>query len=75
MYSFELVKDLIEAKTGSSRKVTAESSFSDLGIDKLDIVDILVTLEQELNITFDDKDLMDIETIQDILKLIEKNTK
>lgn len=75
MYSLKIVKKMIEKRIGSNKKITAESNFSDLGIDKIDVVDIIISLEEELNLTFDDKDMMDIETVQEVLDLIEKTTK
>jgi|GEM_PF-1825649 len=75
MNPFELIKNLVQNKIGVNQNVVAESNFNDLGIDHIDVADILVSIEQELGMTFYDKDLMDIETIQDILELIDKDIK
>ena len=72
MNSLELIKKMVYEKISSGKEITAESSFDELEIDQMDVIDILVSLEQELNYTFYDKDLMNIKNIQNILDLIEK---
>jgi Phosphopantetheine attachment site. len=72
MNSLELIKKMAYEIIGSGKEITAETSFADLEIDQMDVVDILVSLERELNYTFYDKDLMNLNNIQDILDLIEK---
>ena len=44
----------------------------DLGIDSLTFVDILVKIEQAFDIEFSDKELAAVQSVQDILDLVEQ---
>ena len=64
----------IQERLGSKLKgkeLTKESNFKDLGIDSLDLVDLVFELEEELGVEFDDSELMQLKTVQDLLNLID----
>ena len=44
----------------------------DLGADSLDVAEIISAIETEFNVEFKKEELNDIETIQDIIVLLEK---
>lgn len=44
----------------------------DLGADSLDIVEMLMSLEDEFGVTVSDEDAVNIKTVGDIVKTIEK---
>ena len=44
----------------------------DLGADSLDVVEMLMGLEEEFNITVPEEDAVNIKTVGDILKLIDE---
>lgn len=44
----------------------------DLGADSLDVVEMLMSLEEEFNITVPEEDAVNIKTVGDIIKLIEE---
>lgn len=46
--------------------------FKELGLDSLDIVELLLQLEEEYGIHFDDVDMNNIVTVQDLLDSISK---
>lgn len=48
---------------------------SDLNLDSLDFVDMVVLLEQKVKITGQDIDLMSIQTLHDVYALVEKVSK
>lgn len=55
-------------------KVTMESSITDdLGADSLDVVDIVMSLEEEFDIEIPDDQVENIKTVGDIVKYIEDN--
>lgn len=55
-------------------KINLNSSFQDdLGLDSLDLVEFALAVEDEFNINVPDKEITDIKTIGDVVKLIEKN--
>ena len=43
----------------------------DLGADSLDVIEMLMSLEEEYNITVPEEDVVNIKTVGDIIKLIE----
>lgn len=47
----------------------------DLGADSLDLVEILMSLEDEFGISIPDEAIPQIKTIKDVVEFIEKNTK
>lgn len=53
-------------------EVTEEKEVvKDLGADSLDVVEMLMSLEEEFNITVPEEDAVNIKTVGDIIKLIE----
>ena len=57
-------------------KVTESTDIkNDLGLDSLDIVEILMTVEEEWGIIIDDDETTNIKTVGDVIALIEQKTK
>ena len=56
-------------------KLDMNAKFKDLGLDSLDIVELLLQLEEEYGIHFDDVDMTNIVTVQDLLDSIAKQLK
>ena len=50
-----------------------ESELQDL--DSLDFIDLMIEIEEEFGINFDDKDLIDIKTYSELKALIERKLK
>lgn len=56
-------------------KVDADASITDdLGADSLDVVDLIMSLEEEFNIEIPDDEVENIKTVGDIVKYIEDRT-
>ena len=55
-------------------EIAPEDKFTDIGIDSLKIVELIVTVEDELNIKFDDSELNpgEIVMVKNIMDLTEK---
>lgn len=54
------------------KKVTLESSLkNDLDFDSLDFVEMIMHLEKEFNITFNDEEVENVFTIKQLINLIE----
>ena len=67
---FEAIAEIVAERTGCDVAIVKpESKFSDLGIDSLDTVELLMELEDEIGIEIelDEK----IETIEDLDKFIQ----
>ena len=70
------IKEIIIKQFGESEKtVTLESSFvNDLGADSLDIVELVMELEDEFNVSIPDEDAEKIQTVGDAVKDIKEHT-
>ncbi|KAF5273746.1 hypothetical protein FQR65_LT17088 [Abscondita terminalis] len=67
MKHFEDIKKALIEK-GAKGSITKESNFRDLGIDSLDLMDLVLALEDKLSITISDDELMAMKAIEDLLK-------
>lgn len=47
----------------------------DLGADSLDVVELLMTLEDEFGVAVSDEEALKIKTVEDIVKIIDSKTK
>ena len=72
---FEKVKEiLIDQLDAEEEKVTMEASIvDDLGADSLDLVDLVMSLEEEFDVEIPDEQVENIKTVGDIVKYIEYN--
>ncbi|MBP3431502.1 MAG: acyl carrier protein [Clostridia bacterium] len=70
----EKVKELVAEQLGISKdEVLAESNIiEDLGADSLDVIEMLMTLEEEFGISIPDDQINQIKTVSEIVELIEK---
>ncbi len=71
----EKVKSIVADQLDvEEEKVTAEASITeDLGADSLDVVDLVMSIEEEFDIEIPDEAVEDIKTVGDIVKYIENN--
>lgn len=74
METLDRVKQLIaEHLNKPAEEITEEKEIvKDLGADSLDIVEMLMALEDEFGVTVSDEDAVNIKTVGDIVKTIEK---
>lgn len=74
--TFDKVKKLLADQLNiSADKITENSKvIDDLGADSLDVVEMLMTLEDEFNVTVSDEESVGLKTVGDIVKLIDKKT-
>lgn len=70
---FEKVRTLLVGQLGVDEdKVTMEASISDdLGADSLDVVDLIMSLEEEFDVEIPDEDVENMKTVGDVVKYIE----
>ena len=65
----EILCDQLEV---DAEKVTMEASITDdLGADSLDVVDLVMSLEEEFDVEIPDEEVENIKTVGDIVKYIE----
>ncbi len=71
---FEKIKNiLLEQLDIEEKDIKLESKLiEDLGADSLDVAEIVSAIEGQFNVEFAKKDLENVETIQDLVNLLEK---
>ena len=68
---FDKVREMIAAKMDvDPEEITLETSFEDMQVDSLDMVEIVMDLEEEFDISIDTGD--DIKTVADLVEYIKK---
>ena len=72
---FEKVRDiLVDQLDVEEGAVTMEASIiEDLGADSLDVVDLVMTLEDEFDTEIPDEEIENIKTVGDIVRFIEEH--
>lgn len=73
MSTFEKVKEMLVDKLGISEdKVTLDSEIiKDLGADSLDLVEMILSLEENFGVTISDEQTESIKTVKDIVDIID----
>ena len=73
---FEKVREiLVDQLDVEEDAVIMDASITgDLGADSLDIVDLVMSLEEEFDTEIPDEEIENIKTVGDIVKYIENNT-
>ncbi len=56
-------------------EVTVESSLKELGLDSLDVVEMLTDMEEKYGIEFDNDEMLELGTVNDVISVIEKKLK
>ena len=77
MTTFEKVRKIVADKLGvQEAKVEETSSFvNDLGADSLDVVEFVMEVEKEFDITIPDEEAAKLTTVGDAVKYIEAHQK
>ena len=74
---FEKIKKMLAAQINVAEDLIKPESdiINDLGSDSLDVVEMLMAVESEFNVTIPDEVAMEMKTIQDVVNFIEKEQK
>lgn len=68
----KIAKLIAEQLNKPVEEITADKEIvKDLGADSLDVVEMLMSLEEEYGITIPDEDAVNVKTVGDIVNLIE----
>ena len=72
---FERIKEILaDQLDASTDKMAMESDIAaDLGADSLDVVELLMSIEDEFDVEIPDEEIEHIKTIGDLVKYIEAN--
>lgn len=73
MSTFEKVRNMLVDKLGVAEdKITPDSEIiKDLGADSLDLVEMLLSLEENFGVTVSDEQTETIKTVKDIVDIID----
>ena len=73
----EKVKEMVASQLGKSEnEITLDASFiEDLGADSLDLVELIMSMEDEYGLEISDEDAETIVTVKDAVKFITENKK
>lgn len=67
---FEKIREVIGSQLGiDEEEIKLETSFEDLGVDSLDLFQIIIELEEAFNIQIEDAE--SIKTVEDAVKYVE----
>ncbi|ATZ21834.1 acyl carrier protein [Mesoplasma tabanidae] len=69
----EIIKEL--KSKGAKGNLTTQTQFSSIGLDSLDLMDMITILEDRLSIFVPDDKLLEIKTIKDLENVIAELTK
>ena len=74
---FEKIEKMLAAQINVAEDLIKPESdiINDLGADSLDVVEMLMAVESEFNVTIPDEVAMEMKTIQDVVNFIEKEQK
>lgn len=74
---FEKVKSIIVDQLDvDAEKITLDSKVAeDLGADSLDVVDLIMSIEEEFDMEIDDDAVENMKTVGDIVAFIDSNNK
>ncbi len=74
MDAIETVKAILSEKVDVSN-LKEEDSLQSLGLDSLDLVEVMLAIEDKLSIEFTSDEIAQLNTLKDVVKLIERKTK
>ena len=71
---FEKVRDMLAKQLNlKPEQITPQSDVvKDLGADSLDVVELLISLEDDYGISIPEDDIVNVKMVQDIVDMIEK---
>jgi acyl carrier protein len=70
---FEKIKDIIVEQLGVEESdITMDTSFEDLGVDSLDLFQIIIEIEEAFDIQIEDAE--SIKTVEEAVKYVENKT-
>ncbi|MBR0439731.1 MAG: acyl carrier protein [Bacilli bacterium] len=74
MNAIETVKSILKEKVDISN-LKESDSLSSLGLDSLDLVEVMLAIEDKLSIEFTSEEIAKLSTLKDVVNLIEAKVK
>ncbi len=71
---FEKVRDMLAKQLNIKPEVVKPESdiVKDLGADSLDVVELLISLEDNYGVSIPEDDIVNVKTVQDIVSMLER---
>ncbi|AHK22184.1 acyl carrier protein [Candidatus Hepatoplasma crinochetorum] len=73
MKIFDELKKIAKKETG--KDISIDDTFRDLGIDSIDLLDFVMKIENHFNIKIEDAELLKINSIKDVVQILENKIK
>ncbi|MDP4132643.1 MAG: acyl carrier protein [Bacillota bacterium] len=74
MMEFEKIRDIIVEQFGVDEdSVALDTAFKDLG-DSMDLIELIMSLEEEFDLEIADEDVDEIKTVNDAVEYIKSNS-
>lgn len=70
MNSLETVKSILSKRGVDTSKLKESDSLQDLGLDSLDLVEVMLEIEDTLKIEFSSNEIASLNTLKDVAELI-----
>ena len=67
MDNLNLIIKLLKDYVSDEIEITRESTLKELQIDSLDLVEVVVSAEEQTGVTFEDDELVDLKTVGDVV--------
>ena len=68
---YDKLKVIVSKKIKNS-ELNPQDELTSLGLDSLDKAEIMINIEDEFGIEFDEEEMIDVKTIEDLHKLVAK---
>ena len=65
------IEILLKEEKHITKKITLETKIKSLGLDSLDLMDLIIASEKKFNVLIDDDVLMNIKTFKDLVDCLE----
>ena len=63
------------SKASKNKEITLDSNLKELGLDSLDFVDLLMEMEEQFEIEFENEEMLSLKLVSDVVDTIVKKTK
>ena len=63
------------SKASKNKEITLDSNLKELGLDSLDVVDLLMEMEDQFEIEFENEEMLSLKLVSDVVDTIVKKTK
>ena len=70
----ETIKSIVSEKVDVS-KLNDDTHLSSLGLDSLDLAEIMISIEETLGVEFSSGEILKLKTFKDVVELVESKTK